>query len=87
MISSEFRKAEKLANEAARKEATAARGFDNNQPALRRCLKCLEPFESVGFHHRLCKQCRPKGAGLFDNVHLPHANWSDGEAEPAKREG
>lgn len=29
-------------------------------PHLRRCLACEKPFESEGWHNRLCPQCRKR---------------------------
>lgn len=86
MISSEFRKAEKIANAAVQRVALVWRGW-SHKPATRRCLKCRASFESVGVHNRLCARCRPKAAGLFENVEYPTGNWSDGDSEAALREG
>ena len=56
------------------------------KPATRRCLKCGKPFDSVGFHHRLCDKHRPKDAGMFENVQTG-GNWIDGTTEPSLRQG
>jgi hypothetical protein len=30
----------------------------NDNAGMRRCLACKEPFDSEGWHNRLCPKCR-----------------------------
>jgi hypothetical protein len=36
-------------------------GTDVGDVAVRRCLKCNEPFASMGPHNRMCRRCQVKG--------------------------
>ena len=36
-------------------------GTDVADVAVRRCLKCNEPFASMGPHNRMCRRCQVKG--------------------------
>lgn len=31
---------------------------DGNNPAMRECMSCSRPFDSEGWHNRLCNKCR-----------------------------
>ncbi len=43
----------------AHEEAVRVRA-SGDTPHLRRCLACEKPFESEGWHNRLCPQCRKR---------------------------